>query len=151
MQALARFSPGALVSFDGQLSYDTRNGQLLSNTVATTFNWKSNFVNATWFSSHPVAIPGATNLNTDQLRFAVGYDISRPFRIDTQVNWDVTQGQVLEDRSLLTYRGSCYTVYLEYRQLRVPGNNRNDVRLVLNLKDIGTLLDVNGAMSAGLF
>ena len=97
------------------------------------------------------AIPGATNLNTDQLRFAVGYDISRPFRIDTQVNWDVTQGQVLENRSLLTYRGSCYTVYLEYRQLRVPGNNRNDVRLVLNLKDIGTLLDVNGAMSAGLF
>ena len=151
VQALLRFSPGSLISFDGQLSYDTRNGQLLSNTVATALNWKANYFNATWFSSHPVPIAGATNLNTEQLRFAVGYDISRPLRIDTQVNWDITQGQVLEDRSLLTYRGSCYTVLLEYRQLRVPGNNRNDVRLVVNLKDIGTLLDVNGAMKAGLF
>jgi LPS-assembly protein len=150
VQALLRFTPGTFISFDGQLSYDTRNGQLLSNTVATALNWKANYFNATWFSSHPVPVSGVA-INTDQLRFGVGYDISRPFRIDTQVNWDVTQGQVLEDRSLLTYRGSCYTIFLEYRQLRVPGNNRNDVRLVVNLKDIGTLLDINGAMRPGLF
>ena len=37
------------------------------------------------------------------------------------------------------------------RQLRVPGNRRNDVRLVVNLKDIGTLLDVNGALNPSLF
>ncbi len=72
VQALFRFTPGSLISFDGQLSYDTRNGQLLSNTVATALNWKSNYFNATWFSSHPVPITGVTNLNTEQLRFARG-------------------------------------------------------------------------------
>jgi len=43
---------------------------------------------------------------------------------------------------LLSYKGSCYTIFLEVRQLRVPPFPRRDLRLVFNLKDIGTLLDV---------
>jgi hypothetical protein len=34
------------------------------------------------------------------------------------------------------------------RQLRLPPAPRNDYRLVVNLKDIGTLLDVNGSIDA---
>ena len=32
------------------------------------------------------------------------------------------------------------------RELRLPPNNRRDYRFVINLKDIGTLLDVNGSL-----
>jgi LPS-assembly protein len=155
VEAALRFAPGALISFDGRLAYDVKADRVTSNTVAATVSWKSNFFNATWFSGRPVLAsnlpPGTVSPNSDQLRFAAGVDISKPFRIDTEVNWDVRNGQVLEDRSLLTYRGSCYTLYLEYRQLRLPANQRNDVRFVVNLKDIGTLLDVNGALKASLF
>ncbi len=155
LEAALRFVPGALVSFDARMAYDTRAGKVVSNTVAATAAWKSNYLNATWFSSRPVLAaplpPGSLSPDTDQIRLAAGLDLFRWLRVDTEVNWDVRQGQVLEDRSLLTYRGSCYTLFLEYRQLRLPGNERNDVRFVLNLKDIGTLLDVNGAVKAGLF
>lgn len=155
VDATLRVTPGALISFDGRLSYDTKAGQLTSSTVAASVAWRSNFFNATWFSSRPVLTaplpPGAISPNADQLRFAAGFDVAKPFRIDTEINYDVRQGLVQEDRSLLTYRGSCYTAFLEFRQLRLPGNRRNDVRFVLNLKDIGTLLDVNGALKAGLF
>jgi LPS-assembly protein len=155
IEAALRFTPGAMISFDGRLAYDVKADRVTSNTVAATFTWKGNFLNATWFSGHPVLaspVPeGGLTPNSDQLRFAAGVDISKAFRFDTEVNWDVLNGQVLEDRSLLTYKGSCYTVFLEYRQLRLPGNSRNDVRFVVNLKDIGTLLDVNGALRAGLF
>ena len=48
----------------------------------------------------------------------------------------------------MTYKGSCYTVFLEVRQLRLPPAPRNDYRLVVNLKDIGTILDVNGSIDA---
>ena len=71
------------------------------------------------------------------------YDL---FRVDTTISYDATQNLVLEDRSLLTYKGSCFTIFLEFRELRVPPNNRRDYRFVVNLKDIGTLLDVNGSL-----
>ncbi len=155
VEATLRFTPDPLVSFDGRLSYDTKSDQVTSTTVTTSLVWKSSFFNATWFSSRPVLAtplpPGSVSPNADQLRFAAGLDIAKPFRIDTEINYDVQQGLVQEDRSLLTYRGSCYTVFLEFRQLRLPGNRRNDVRFVVNLKDIGTLLDLNGALRPSLF
>ena len=86
--------------------------------------------------------PGSPSINSDQVRFTGGVDLSRAFRIDTQINYDFQQNLVLEDRSLLSYKGSCYTIFLEVRELRVPPFPRRDLRLVFNLKDIGTLLDV---------
>ncbi len=52
---------------------------------------------------------------------------------------------MVEDRSLLTYKGSWYTILLEVRNLRGT-TPRHDYRLVINLKNIGTLLDVNGGI-----
>jgi hypothetical protein len=36
----------------------------------------------------------------------------------------------------------------EIRELRLPPAPRRDYRIVVNLKDIGTLLDVNGSLDA---
>jgi len=66
--------------------------------------------------------------------------------VDTQLNYDAFRDLLLEDRSLLTYKGSCYTIFFEVRQLRLPPETRRDYRLVINLKGIGTLLDVNGSL-----
>ncbi len=62
------------------------------------------------------------------------------------MNYDARKGQLLEDRSLVSFKGSCYTLFLEVRQLRLPPSPRRDYRFVINLKDIGTLLDVNGSL-----
>jgi hypothetical protein len=80
------------------------------------------------------------------MRLSAGIDLTKTLRVDTQLNYDAGKGQLLEDRSLLAYKGSCYTVFLEVRQLRLPPTTRRDYRFVINLKDIGTLLDVNGSL-----
>ena len=46
----------------------------------------------------------------------------------------------------MSYTGSCYALFLEIRQLRLPPTTRRDYRLVVNLKDVGTLLDMNGSL-----
>jgi hypothetical protein len=92
--------------------------------------------------------PGFPSPNSDQVRFAAGIDIGKSFRVDTSINYDARQNLFQEDRSLLTFKGSCYTVFLEVRELRLPPTPRRDYRLVVNLKDIGTLLDVNGSLDA---
>ena len=81
-----------------------------------------------------------------QIRLAAGVDIGKKFRLDTQLNYDAQQNELLEDRSLVTFNGSCYSLFLEVRQLRLPPTTRRDYRLVVNLKDVGTLLDMNGSL-----
>ena len=83
---------------------------------------------------------------SDQIRAALGVDVLKWLRVDSQLNYDAHNRTMLEDRSLLTYQAKCFTVFLEVRELRVPPNPRREYRLVVNLKDIGTLLDVNGSL-----
>jgi hypothetical protein len=92
--------------------------------------------------------PGQITLSppSDQLRGSAGIDIVKWLRVDTQLNYDAHNKVMLEDRSLLTFTAKCFTVFLEVRELRVPPTPRREYRLVVNLKDIGTLLDVNGSL-----
>ena len=77
----------------------------------------------------------------------VGF-LTKIFRLDASVNYSADRNLLQEGRFLVTYKGSCYTVFLEYRNLDLPPTPRRDIRLVVNLKDIGTLLDVNGSINA---
>ena len=53
-----------------------------------------------------------------------------------------------EDRFAPDVQGLVLHGLSRVRQLRLPPAPRNDYRLVVNLKDIGTLLDVNGSIDA---
>jgi LPS-assembly protein len=147
IEGTLRVAPGSLFSFDGRTAYDTHVGRITAVSVATSINWKTNYVNATWFGSQPAPVGTSTaSPRTDQIRLAAGIDLGKSLRIDTQLNYDAQQSRLLEDRSLLTFNGSCYTLFLEVRQLRLPPDTRRDYRLVVNLKDVGQLLDVNGSL-----
>ncbi|MGH9316562.1 MAG: LPS-assembly protein LptD [Thermoanaerobaculia bacterium] len=145
-----RLSPGRLFRLDSQLAYNTHTSRLTAASVAASVSWNANYLNATYFLSRPVLAaplpPGAVSPNFDQIRLAAGLNLWKSFRVETQWNYDANQHLLLEDRSLLSYRGSCYTVFFELRQLRVPPTPRRDYRVVINLKDIGTLLDLNGSL-----
>jgi lipopolysaccharide assembly outer membrane protein LptD (OstA) len=150
VETVLRLAPGRILHFDGRMDYDTRASQVTGASATAAVSWGSNTVNATWYASRPILttpLPeGSPSPNTDQMRLAAGIDLTKTLRFDTQLNYDARTGQLLEDRSLIGYKGSCYTVLLEVRQLRLPPTTRRDYRFVINLKDIGTLLDVNGSL-----
>lgn len=147
LEAALRIAPGPSFHLDGRVSYDTRESQVTGTSISAAYSAGKSFFNATWFASRPILaaplLPGAVSPDSDSIRLAAGLEISKQFRFDTQWNYDARQKLLLEDRSLLTYRGSCYTVFVELRQLRLPATiPRRDLRIVINLKDIGTLLDM---------
>ncbi|MEP6471210.1 MAG: LPS assembly protein LptD [Acidobacteriota bacterium] len=146
LEANLRVVPGSFFTFDGRVAYDLHGPQITAVSLATAVNWKTNYVNATWFSSRPLPVGGTASSPTDQIRLAAGLDVGKKFRVDTQLNYDAQASKLLEDRSLVTFNGSCYTLFLEVRQLRLPPTTRRDYRLVVNLKDVGTLLDMNGSL-----
>ncbi len=147
VDATLRLAPGPRFHLDGRLSYDPGASQVTGTSLSASYSRKLTFVNATWFASRPVLsapLPvGSPSPNSDQFRVSAGADLSKAFRVETQLNYDARQKLLLEDRSLVTYRGSCFTVFVELRQLRLPPSPRRDVRIVVNLKDIGTLFDIH--------
>lgn len=152
IEAILRVASGGLFHMDGRVAYDTLASQVTSTSLTAGANWGLNYINASWFGGRPVLTtplpPGSPSPNSDQVQLSAGIDLGRWLRIDTNVSYDARHNLFQEDRSLLTYKGSCYTVFLEVRELRLPPAPRRDYRLVVNLKDIGTLLDVNGSLDA---
>lgn len=150
LEGILRLQGAGLFQFDGRLTYDTHIDRLTSTSVTASATWSANFVNLTWFESR-AASPGTDGTvliatPSDQFRAALGIDIRKWLRVDSQLNYDAHTGTMLEDRSLLTYQGKCFSVFLEVREVRVPPTPTREYRLVVNLKDIGTLLDVNGSL-----
>lgn len=152
-EAILRISPGQTVHLDAQTDYDTTFDKVTSYTLSAAASWKSNSASISWSASRPILTtaqppppPGypEVSTDTDYLRGAAGIDLfGTKFRLDTQLNYDVQQKLMVEDRSLLSYKGSCYTVFLEVRNYRLQPV-AHDYRIVINLKNIGTLLDMNG-------
>jgi LPS-assembly protein len=156
VQATLRLAPVPQFHLDAQLSYDTKFSRATSYSVAAGANWGAQYANVSWTATRPTVLtppgpsppPGyqAISPDSDFIRAAAGLDLfSKHWRLDTQLNYNVRQHQLVEDRTLLTYNGSCYTILLEVRNYRLAPV-RHDYRLVVNLKNIGTLLDVNGGL-----
>jgi lipopolysaccharide assembly outer membrane protein LptD (OstA) len=159
-QALLRVAPAPAFHLDAQAAYDASVSRFTSFSFSSGANWGTEYAALTWTATRPVITtppgppppPGTViaDPNSDFIRASAGvYLFSKHWRLDTQLNYDVRQQLMAEDRSLLSYEGSCYRILLEIRNLRstVPGYpSRHDYRLVFNLKNIGTLLDLNGGL-----
>jgi len=151
-----RIAPAPAFHLDAQVAYDASVSRATSFSVAAGANWKNQYASITWTAARPTVTtpPGppppvgypVVSANSDFIRASAGVNLFTPkLRLDTLLNYDAQLKQVTEDRSLLTFNGSCYTILLEVRNLRVPVA-RHDYRLVVNLKNIGTLLDLNGGL-----
>jgi LPS-assembly protein len=152
-QAILRVSPVPEFHLDGTVGYDTSFSKLTSYTFSAFLIHNDESAEFSWNALRPIVPAGAVappgGFDTDFIRAGLGvYLFSKKWRFDTQLNYSVQQHQMTDARSLLTYNGSCYTIFLEYLNVRAGFGTpaRNEVRVVVNLKNIGTLLDLNGGL-----
>src|SRR5207249_1679822 len=79
------------------------------------------------FDSSPVVAPvpegvEIPSISSAQLRVWGGMPIvPKRVRLDLQVNYDLTEGRMLESRSLLTLEAACFKFLVEFRDLRIGG------------------------------
>jgi LPS-assembly protein len=152
IDTILRVVAGPGFNLDGRASWDVKASQLTSSSV--TANWVSgnSSVALSYFFSNPVTVappPGVDvpSATSSQIRFFGGAPILRNLlRFDISANYDLTNGKMLESRSLLTFQGSCYKILVEYRDIRVGTIPSRDFRIALNLKNIGSFLDVRGSI-----
>jgi lipopolysaccharide assembly outer membrane protein LptD (OstA) len=151
LEALLRFNPTERVSLKVEVDYDTLFKGISDTSLTGNYGFgQGNYVAATWFTHTRVETGKA---QSDQARLSGAFNI-RPWNlhVEGQLNYDFQQ-QLFQDRSIaLLYTGQCYGLRVDLRQFQSgngPANVQDkEIRFSLNLKNVGTFLDLNSRTSA---
>lgn len=151
--AKLRFNPSRAFSLQAQAAYNTLFAGLDSTSLSGTAKLRRGNLGLTWFTryaSESFDDPTRSDTISDQIRFSFGVDIlpSR-LRFDGQVNYDVENGEIQQQRYFLNYTSQCWSVQLEGREYTRGLVVDRDYRLSLTLKNVGSFLDISGGASSG--
>jgi len=106
------------------------------------------YLGATWFTrSRPET--GESLSNQVRLNGAVALPFWR-LRLEGQLNYDFEEQLLQQQQIVIGYTGQCYGLRLELRDFRAntgPRTRDKDIRLSLDLKNVGTFLDLNSRSS----
>ena len=102
-------------------------------------------MNLTWYSSYDST---SGNVVSSQTRIAAGYGPqNKPWRVETQLAYDIFQQKLLEQRYIMRWRGSCWSAFAEIRDYRGPFQSR-DYRIAIDFTGLGTFLDIRGGLDS---
>jgi hypothetical protein len=70
--------------------------------------------------------------------------------LSSYLTYDFEKQLVRDQRHLITWLGSCYGLHLELHESTITNVRRRDYLLSVDLKSVGTFLDLNGGETTGL-
>ncbi len=70
--------------------------------------------------------------------------------LSSYLTYDFEKTLLRDQRHLLTYTGSCYAFHLEFHESTITNVRRRDYVFSVDLKNVGTFLDLNGGETQGL-
>ncbi len=151
--AKLRFNPSKAWSLQVQAAYNTLFSGLDSTSFSGTTKLQRVDLGLTWFTRYAAESfndPLRSDTLSDQIRASFGIDLlPKRLRLDGQVNYDVENANIQQQRYFLSYESQCWSVRLEggeyTRGLLVDRN----YRLALTLKNVGSFLDISGGASSG--
>jgi hypothetical protein len=132
------------LNLDARTTWDTKAGQVTSASLSANLTAKDKNLSFSYFESNPVGCISTPDVPcvSAQIRVFGGMPIiPKRLRLDLQTNYDLSLSKLLELRTLLTLEASCFKVLFEYRDLRLGTVPSKDIRIGLNLKNIGSFLD----------
>ncbi len=148
VRARLRFNPSAVTNVQAEASYNTLFDGLDSTSLSGFVGFgRGNRMGATWFTRYS---PEAGDTLSDQIGLTAALGLGRRLRLQGQINWDLEQEQLQQQRLVVGYSGSCYSLRLELREFRAVDRRDRDYRFAITLKNVGTFLDLTGGESEPL-
>ncbi len=148
IEALTRFNPTDRTSFKLEADYDTLFSGLSSTQLTGELGvGKGNNLSLSWFTRFR---PEDSATLSNQVRFGGSVGLFKNFRVEGQVNYDVEQKLLQQQRYIFTLNQQCYGLRLEVRDFKAdvgPRTRDKDVRFSVSLKNVGTFLDLTGRSS----
>jgi LPS-assembly protein len=143
--ALLRYNPRETLSLKTQVNYNTLFSEIESTQVSGFVGRGVNTLGLTWFTR---TLPDVSETVGNQVRLtgSVGILPNR-LRVQGQINYDLEQSLLQQQRYILDYTGSCYGLRFEVRDFTAGELRDTDFRLAVTLKNVGTFLDLTGGFS----
>jgi LPS-assembly protein len=70
--------------------------------------------------------------------------------VSTYLTYDFEKSLLRDQRHLITWAGSCYALHLEFHESTITNARRRDYLFSIDLKNVGTFIDLNGGETQGL-
>lgn len=145
--ASLRLNPSRDTSVKADLTYDTLQSEIEALSLTGDTRIGRHGFGVTWFTRwRETLLPGDEVdfvTSSDQLRLFTSLALGSRLTFDAQVSLDLEASETLNQRFVFDWQGSCYHWILELRETRFRGEEERDVRFLLDLKNVGTFLDVN--------
>jgi len=143
--ATLRVSPSQNFDLQARATWSNLFASLSSSSLSMRAKASRASADVTWYTNYNAELGTKTS---DQARFGFTLDLVRDrLSLSGQVNYDIQNSEVLQQQYFLRYSSQCWSVLLEGREQVTSTYKTRDFRFLLNLKNVGTFLDVNGGTS----
>jgi len=144
-----RFNPSKDLTLQAKATYSTLFPGLDSTSLSARSDLGRVTADLTWFTDYNAELGAKIS---DQARLALGVDVlpSR-LRLSGAVSYDFEAAQIQQQRYVLAYKSQCWDVQLEAREQVTRSYTSRDFRFLLNLKNVGTFLDLSSGDSNSSF
>ncbi|MCB1054468.1 MAG: LPS assembly protein LptD [Acidobacteria bacterium] len=138
--SLLRLNPSALTSLTARVDYSTLFSQISSSSLSGAVGFGSNRLGLSWRTRWQ---PETGERLSDQVRLTGGLQlVPRRLGLQTDIVYDIEQSLVQQQRYILDYRSQCYSLRFEVRDVLLNNEHSQDYRFSVNLKNVGTFLDL---------
>lgn len=145
IRATLRLNPTADFSLQAKANWGTLFDRLDSTSLSARGNIGKAFFDLTWFTRYNAELQTTTS---DQVRLGTRFDIvPRRLKFTGQVSYDIENSEVQQQRYFLTWTSQCWSAMIEASEQRTSLYESRDYRFMLNLKNVGTFLDLSSGGS----
>lgn len=148
--ASLRLNPSRDTSVKADVTFDTLQSEIEALSLTGDARIGRHGFGVTWFTRwRETLLPGDEVdfvTASDQLRLFTSLALGSRLTFDAQLSLDLEASETLNQRFVFDWKGSCYHWILEFRETRFRGQEERDVRFLLDLKNVGTFLDVNESL-----
>lgn len=148
LSALLLYNPSRSTNVRVDLAYDTLFGGLESTSVSSSVRFRDrDRIGLRWTTRRDVELDAT---QAHQVRLSTSVGLGQRWTWTGEINYDVERSLKQLQRYFLDFKARCFGLTFEAGDYRI--GNRRDVqyRFLLNLKNVGTFLDINGGSSEDL-
>jgi hypothetical protein len=143
--ALLRLVPTQGTGFDARASYDTMRNNLRNTSLAGSVRRPYGSVSLTWYQGFN---PADGSRLSSQVRTVLGFrKPGFPFRANLHIAYDVENREFQQQQIQLHWEGSCWSIGIDYRDLRLGQFPTRDWLIRISLKGIGALPEIRGSLA----
>ncbi len=144
MTGSLRVTPSPGTGLDARASYDWLNRNIVSTSLTGTGRNGLGSLSLTWYAGfNPISGDRVSSQVRTLINFMKpGFPVTAAFHIA----YDVEQKEIQQQRYQIGWKGGCWAVSAEYRDLKIGLYPTRDFRIVIELKGVGGLPEIKGSL-----